>query len=287
MLDAAQRALDLFQHAWGAFPFAALRLVEVPAGFPAAAFATPGVVFLTEDHGFLTDARDSAEFDLVTRRVAHEVAHMWWGNHVRPAGVKGAMTIVETLAKYGEQMVLRDRWGEAMLAPLLQVDADRYRTGVARSAEPERALYRATDQDFLYYGKGGVVMHALRDSIGGDLLNEALRQFAADHGGANAPPPTNSICWRRSTTSRQHGVALQFSRPGKPVDNTFIEAFNGRLRDECLNQSWFVSLRDAQRIIERWRHTYNTERPPRSLDGRTPASFAAAWQVLNPTPTVS
>lgn len=87
--------------------------------------------------------------------------------------------------------------------------------------------------------------------------------------------------------AHQHGVSLQFSRPGKPVDNTFIEAFNGRLRDECLNQSWFVSLPDAQRIIERWRHLYNTERPHRSLDGRTPDGFANAWRASNPTPTVS
>lgn len=61
--------------------------------------------------------------------------------------------------------------------------------------------------------------------------------------------------------AHQHGVQLQFSRPGKPVDNTFIEAFNGRLRDECLNQHWFLSLADAQRTIERWRIGYNAARP--------------------------
>lgn len=77
------------------------------------------------------------------------------------------------------------------------------------------------------------------------------------------------------------GVTLQFSRPGKPVDNTFIEAFNGRLRDECLNQSWFRTLADAQFQIERWRIAYNTDRPHRALKSLTPAQFAAQFQQGN------
>ena len=84
--------------------------------------------------------------------------------------------------------------------------------------------------------------------------------------------------------AHQHGVQLQFSRPGKPVDNTFIEAFNGRLRDECLNQHWFLSLADAQRTIERWRLGYNSARPHRGLGGRTPTQVAASFMLLkNPT----
>src|ERR1700674_2177851 len=72
-----------------------------------------------------------------------------------------------------------------------------------------------------------------------------------------------------------HGVALHFIEPGKPVQNAFIESFNGKFRDECLNQNWFVSLEDARRIIEAWRVDYNTVRPHSSLGYRTPAEFAA------------
>ena len=69
------------------------------------------------------------------------------------------------------------------------------------------------------------------------------------------------------------GITLQFIRPGKPVENAFAESFNGKLRDECLNESWFVSLADAQRTIEAWRVEYNTGRPHSSLGGRTPHEF--------------
>jgi putative transposase len=73
-----------------------------------------------------------------------------------------------------------------------------------------------------------------------------------------------------------HGVALHFIDPGKPVQNAFIESFNGKFRDECLNQSWHTSLEDARQIIEAWRKDYNTVRPHSSLGYRTPEEYAAA-----------
>jgi len=75
--------------------------------------------------------------------------------------------------------------------------------------------------------------------------------------------------------SEQRGVRLKFIEPGKPVQNAFIESFNGRLRDECLNANWFLNVKDARRRIEAWRWHYNHERPHSSLHYRTPAEFAA------------
>ena len=72
-----------------------------------------------------------------------------------------------------------------------------------------------------------------------------------------------------------NGVALHFIDPGKPVQNAFIESFNGKFRDECLNQSWYTSLADAQQIIEAWRTDYNTVRPHSSLGYQTPEEYAA------------
>ena len=74
------------------------------------------------------------------------------------------------------------------------------------------------------------------------------------------------------------GVVLDFIAPGKPVENAYIESFNGRFRDECLNGAWFLDLTDAQRQIEAWRQDYNLARPHRGLAGRTPAEFARALQ---------
>jgi putative transposase len=77
--------------------------------------------------------------------------------------------------------------------------------------------------------------------------------------------------------AHRHGVKLAFSRPGTPTDNPFIEAFNGRLRAECLDQQWFLSLDEARRCLEEWRRDYNTIRPHTALDNQTPAAFTAGW----------
>ena len=83
----------------------------------------------------------------------------------------------------------------------------------------------------------------------------------------------------------EHGVVLQFIRPGKPVENAFCESFNGKLRDECLSANWFASLSDAQRVIERWRREYNEERPHKNLGRRTPAEFTRSLQSQIPSTT--
>jgi putative transposase len=71
-----------------------------------------------------------------------------------------------------------------------------------------------------------------------------------------------------------HQAKIDFSRPGKPTDNCFIETFNGSLRDECLNIHWFASLAEARTVVEAWRRDYNESRPHMALGNRTPAAFA-------------
>jgi putative transposase len=71
-------------------------------------------------------------------------------------------------------------------------------------------------------------------------------------------------------------MVLDFIRPGKPVENAFVESFNGKFRDECLNEHWFLSIQDAQQTIEAWRREYNEYRPHSSLGHRTPQEFAQA-----------
>jgi putative transposase len=77
----------------------------------------------------------------------------------------------------------------------------------------------------------------------------------------------------------QNGVQLHFSRPGKPVDNAYCESFNGRLRDEFLNENWFVDIEEARREAEAWRIDFNEVRPHRSLRFMTPAEFAATFRA--------
>ena len=114
-------------------------------------------------------------------------------------------------------------------------------------------------------------------SLGGQRVVEVLARLAL--GGRK--PKTLSIDNGPEFTSKRldqwaylNGVELDFSRPGKPTDNAMIEAFNARLRAECLNESWFLSLEDAREKIEGWRWHYNGERPHSALGNLAPETFA-------------
>lgn len=83
------------------------------------------------------------------------------------------------------------------------------------------------------------------------------------------------FCGRAMLTwAHQNNVTLRLIQPGKPNQNAFIESFNGRFRDECLNEHWFLNLEHARVIIEAWRREYSEERPKKALGGMTPAAYA-------------
>jgi putative transposase len=80
-----------------------------------------------------------------------------------------------------------------------------------------------------------------------------------------------------SSWAIERRIELAYIQPGKPVQNAYIESFNGKFRDECLNTNWFRNLWQARRLIRAWRAEYNGERPHSSLDYRTPNEFAQVW----------
>lgn len=114
-------------------------------------------------------------------------------------------------------------------------------------------------------------------AIGGHALTRILDRLALERSLPQAIRTDNGkeFCGRAMLTwAHAHGVRLFLIEPGKPNQNAYIESFNGRLRDECLNEHWFVSLAHARTVIEAWRCEYNEERPKKSLGGLTPTAYA-------------
>jgi len=114
-------------------------------------------------------------------------------------------------------------------------------------------------------------------SLPGTRVVQVLERVAAQAGAApreivmdNGPELTSRAL---DQWAYEHGVRLHFIDPGKPQQNGFIESFNGKLRDECLNEHWFLSLPHARRIAEEWRQDYNLNRPHSSLGNLTPEEF--------------
>jgi putative transposase len=114
-------------------------------------------------------------------------------------------------------------------------------------------------------------------SLGGLRVRRVLDRVASERGLPEAIVLDNGPEFRGralAAWSAERGVRLEFIQPGKPVQNAYVESFNGRLRDECLNANWFTSLSDARRKIETWRQDYNQRRPHSSLNYLPPAEFA-------------
>jgi putative transposase len=127
-------------------------------------------------------------------------------------------------------------------------------------------------------------------SLPGERVTRVLDRVAAERGYPNVIVCDNGPEFRGEALDQwahRHGVQLAFIEPGKPVQNAYIESFNGKFRDECLNENWFVSLADAQQTIEAWRIDYETARPHSGLAGRTPAEFARELLLTTPSFTPS
>lgn len=147
---------------------------------------------------------------------------------------------------------VRDTLADGRVFRMLAVVDDYSRqclTIEADSSLPGTRVVRAMERLTAEHGKPGLI----RTDNGPEFAGRALEQWAYGQ-----------------------GVHLDFIEPGKPTQNAYIESFNGRLRDECLNQHWFLGLADAKRILAAWRDDYNQHRPHTALGGRTPDEAACA-----------
>jgi len=119
-------------------------------------------------------------------------------------------------------------------------------------------------------------------SITGRRVVAVLEKLARTHGLPQVITTDNGTeftCRAVDEWAHRNGVKLDFIRPGKPIENAYIESFNGRLRQECLEQHWFVSMEDAKEKIEAWRIDYNEYRPHTALGNQTPGEYAARWEL--------
>jgi putative transposase len=117
-------------------------------------------------------------------------------------------------------------------------------------------------------------------SLTGHKVAVALSQALVERGAPRSITVDNGtefVSKAMDVWAYQHGVQLDFIRPGRPVENSYIESFNGRLRDECLNVEVFFTLADVREKLEHWREDYNQVRPHSALNDQSPQTFATTW----------
>jgi ABC-type transport system involved in multi-copper enzyme maturation permease subunit len=191
MVRSVQASLDYYTEQFGPYPHKQLRLVEHP-GNGNGLHASPVNISYEEGFSLFNPKADGRELDFPFAIVAHEVAHQWWGNQLTPARVEGAPVLTESLAWYSAMAVVKKTYGDEHLRRLLGVLREAYLTPRALADVP---LLRATDW-FLAYRKGPFVMHAVREYVGEERVNTALRRLLEKHGSGAPPLPTSLDLYR-------------------------------------------------------------------------------------------
>jgi ABC-2 type transport system permease protein len=196
LLRGAQQSLDYFTEQFGPYPHRQLWMAEYPRY---ASFARAyGGMFVYSEGSELARARlDGGDgMDLPLMTVAHELAHQWWGQQVMGADVEGSQMLSESLAQYSAAMVMERARGAGAARPFVDEMHLRYLGGRGRHETPEVPLRLTTDHAYLHYGKGAVVMYALRDYLGEAAVNTALRRLVRTQGMQGPPYATTLDLYR-------------------------------------------------------------------------------------------
>ncbi len=189
MIYSVQKSLDYFTTNFSPYQHKQVRIIEFP-NYQRFAQSFPNTIPWSESIGFIADLRDKDDIDYVFYVGAHEVGHQWWAHQVCGAQVQGATMITETLAQYSALMVMEKEYGRDKMRRFLKFELDRYLAGRGGELVAEMPLGLVENQNYIHYRKGSLVMYELREAIGEENVNAALRDFIREHAFAGPPYPT-------------------------------------------------------------------------------------------------
>ena len=191
MLSAMATSLDYYQANFSPFQFRQARILEFPA-YATFAQSFANTIPYSEGIGFIADVRDPNKIDYTTYVTAHELGHQWWAHQIVGADKQGAETLSETLAQYSALMVMEKLYGPDKIRRFLKYELDAYLLNRQGDADEEKPLYREEHESYIYYNKGSLVMYLLKDRMGADKVNAALRSLLAKYAFKGAPYPKST-----------------------------------------------------------------------------------------------
>ncbi|WP_141732927.1 ABC transporter permease/M1 family aminopeptidase [Oligoflexus tunisiensis] len=179
MIQASKAGLEYFSKAFGPYQHRQFRILEFPR-YRTFAQSFPNTVPFAESIGFIAkiDPKSTEDFNYPFYVTAHELAHQWWAHQVIGGDVQGSPALTETMAQYSATMVMEKVFGKEHVERFLRHEGRSYL--IKRTSEPKREwpLALNENQPYIYYNKGAQVMYALKEVVGEDALNAAIRRFA-------------------------------------------------------------------------------------------------------------
>ncbi|MBW8851063.1 MAG: ABC transporter permease subunit [Xanthomonadales bacterium] len=194
MIEAVQKSLAYYETHFTPYQHRQVRIIEFPSFKNDDKFAQSfaNTIPYSESVGFIADLSDKDAVDYVFYITAHEIAHQWWAHQVIGANMQGATVLSESLAQYSALMVMEKEYGRGRMRKFLKYELDNYLSGRGGEIVEELPLYRVENQPYIHYRKASLVFYRLRDEIGEDALNRALKKFLQDKG-YQQPPYTTSV----------------------------------------------------------------------------------------------
>ena len=191
MLKSIRKSLEYYTANFGPYAHKEARIIEFPrvARF---AQAFPGTMPYSEAIGFIANLSKPDDIDMVYYVVAHEMGHQWWAHQVVGANMQGATLLSETMAQYSALMVMEHEYGRDTMRKFLEYEMDNYLKNRGRETLKERPLLTVeSQQGYVHYRKGSVVMYYLKERIGEEAVNRALRKMIARFAYQQPPYPTS------------------------------------------------------------------------------------------------
>ncbi len=191
MLHAMASSLDYYQANFSPYQFKQARILEFPA-YATYAQSFANTIPYSEGIGFIADVRDKDKIDYATYVTAHELGHQWWAHQIVGADKQGSESLSETLAQYSALMVMEKLYGPDKIRRFLKYELDTYLFSRQTDPDGEMPLYRVQHEQYIYYNKGSLVMYLLKDRLGEDKVNAALRSLLSQYAFKGAPYPKST-----------------------------------------------------------------------------------------------
>ncbi|NJD19881.1 MAG: hypothetical protein FIA95_11455 [Gemmatimonadetes bacterium] len=191
MANSVRKSLAYNSESFGPYWHRQARIIEFPR-YAEFAQAFPGTMPYSEGIGFIAKIEKEDDIDMVFYVVAHEMAHQWWAHQVIGAEVEGATVLSETLAQYSALMTMEREYGREQIHKFLKYEMDNFLRSRGTETLKEKPLLRVdASQGYIHYRKGSVAMYYLKEMIGEERVNAALRDLLATYAYAEPPYPTS------------------------------------------------------------------------------------------------
>ncbi len=177
MIKGIRKSLDYYTVQFGPYQHRQVRIIEFPR-YSSFAQSFPNTIPYSESIGFITEVGNGPnDIDVPFYVTAHEVAHQWWAHQVIGGNVQGSVLMSETMSQYSALMVMEKEYGAAAMKKFLKDEMDKYLLGRSTEGRGELPLMLCENQQYIHYNKGSVVMYALKDYLGEEILNGAISRY--------------------------------------------------------------------------------------------------------------